>query len=269
MLLNGLTQRKIDLISHKFTLFVNNLGGVSPLEMTFLSGVALDKLKELGVKVSHVAVGPFMTSLDMNGISLSLSAVKANEENPLLGKTGAPAWPELNAVSDGDFLIPLDMPADKVFEGAKLSAEVKAKITAAMKAVSDMEPQLTEWDQKSGDGDCGQTFKKGADAILADLDSYPEDPASLCQAVARTISYSMGGSSGVLLAMFFESAAASIKGADSALLAGFRGGVDSIMHYGGAKVGSCTMVDALSPAKEGQNLKEIADKAMAGANTTS
>jgi dihydroxyacetone kinase len=214
VLLNGLTQRKIDLDSHNFTLFVNNFGGVSALEMTFLSGKALDKLKALGVNVSHVAVGSFMTSLDMNGISLSLSATKTNEANHLLGKTGAPAWPELNAVSESDFLIPLDMPEDKKFEGPKISAEVKAKIAAAMKALIDLEPKLTEWDQKSGDGDCGQTFEKGALAILADLDSYPEDPASLCQAVSRTISRSMGGSSGVLLAMFFESAAAAIKDSD-------------------------------------------------------
>lgn len=70
----------------------------------------------------------------------------------------------------------------------------------------------------------------------------------------------MGGSSGVLLAMFFESASASInehKDSD-ALTTGFRAGVDSVMHYGGAKVGSCTMVDALSPAKDGTNLSEIA-----------
>jgi dihydroxyacetone kinase len=158
VLMNGLTQRKIDLSSHNFTLFVNNFGGVSPLEMTFLSGKALDKLRALGVKVSYVAVGTFMTSLDMNGISLSLSATKTNEENPLLGKTGAPSWPVLNPVGESDFLIPLDMPEDKKFEGPKISAEVKAKITKAMNAVIKLEPKLTEWDQKSGDGDCGQTF---------------------------------------------------------------------------------------------------------------
>ena len=55
-------------------------------------------------------MGPFMTSLDMNGISLSLSASSGN--NPLLGKTGAPAWPELQSVSDDEFLIALDMPED-------------------------------------------------------------------------------------------------------------------------------------------------------------
>lgn len=95
VLLNGLAARKIELASHNFTLLVNNLGGVSPLEMTFLSGKALEKFVKVNVNVTHVAVGPFMTSLDMNGISLSLSACGLKEDNPLLGKTGAPAWPEL------------------------------------------------------------------------------------------------------------------------------------------------------------------------------
>lgn len=63
----------------------------------------------------------------------------------------------------------------------------------------------------------------------------------------------MGGSSGVLLSMFFLAAAAEIQAQNGKdpLLTGFQAGVRSIMHYGGAKVGSRTMVDALSPALEG------------------
>ena len=80
----------------------------------------------------------------------------------------------------------------------------------------------------------------------------------------------MGGSSGVLLAMFFSSAGADIKannGSD-ALTTGFRSGFKSIMHYGGAKVGSCTMVDALAPAMEGTDIQSIANLAMTGAEST-
>lgn len=70
----------------------------------------------------------------------------------------------------------------------------------------------------------------------------------------------MGGSSGVLLAMFFMSAGADITanaGADP-LTTGFHAGVKSVMHYGGASVGSCTMVDALAPALEGTDIGSIA-----------
>ena len=71
--------------------------------------------------MSHVAVGQFMTSLDMNGISLSLSACGKDQNNPLAGKCGAPAWPELNPVVRDDFLIAVDLPEDEKFEGPKLS----------------------------------------------------------------------------------------------------------------------------------------------------
>ena len=30
--------------------------------------------------------------------------------------------------------------------------------------------ELTRWDCIAGDGDCGATFKRGAEALLADLD---------------------------------------------------------------------------------------------------
>ena len=62
--------------------------------------------------MSHVAVGQFMTSLDMNGISLSLSACGKDQNNPLIGKCGAPAWPVLSPVVRDDFLIALDLPED-------------------------------------------------------------------------------------------------------------------------------------------------------------
>ena len=254
VLMAGLTKRKIDLKKNTFTLLVNNLGGCPPIEQTFLAGKALEKFAKLGVKVSHVIIGTLLTSLDMNGFSLSLAA--AEGENYLLGETGATSWLPLQEVNNNyKFLIPYESPKEEKFK-SDISDSLKAKIRAGLEAVIAIEPDLTAWDQKSGDGDCGHTMKKGAETILSDLDSYPNDPADLCSAVARTISHSMGGSSGVLLAMFFEAASASIKenNGKDAVLTGFRAGVDSIMLYGGAVVGSCTMVDALCPAKEGNNI---------------
>ena len=81
----------------------------------------------------------------------------------------------------------------------------------------------------------------------------------------------MGGSSGVLLSMFFLAAAADIKAnPDSDVLrTGFKSGVKSIMHYGGAVVGSRTMVDALAPGMHtGTDLKSFAELARAGAEST-
>lgn len=76
------------------------------MEMAFLSGKAVEYLGKAGVNVSHVQSGVLMGSLDMNGFSLSLAAYPENEENPLLGDVGAPAWVQLNEVSrKEDYLI--------------------------------------------------------------------------------------------------------------------------------------------------------------------
>lgn len=61
---------------------VNNLGGVPPIEMTYIAGKALDKFAALGIDVTHMCVGPLMTSLDMNGFSLSLVS-RAADPNEL------------------------------------------------------------------------------------------------------------------------------------------------------------------------------------------
>ena len=274
----GLTAKNSDHASSAYTLLVNNLGAVPPIEMTFLTGQVLPKLGSAGIKVSHVAIGASMTSLDMNGFSLSLAAHFEQVENPLLGDTGAPAWPKLQPVLpvyqtetqlQPCCLIPVELPEEEKFEGEKLNEEIKEKIRNAMNAVIALEPQLTEWDQKSGDGDCGATWKKGAEAILADLDSYPNELAALCRAISKTIGYSMGGSSGVLLSMFFLAAATELAYTQKhPVFDGFRAGTTSIMHYGGAQVGSCTMVDALEPAMGKMTLEEMAPLARAGAEST-
>ncbi len=81
----------------------------------------------------------------------------------------------------------------------------------------------------------------------------------------------MGGSSGVLLSIFFTAAAKSMAGTDnlpSALLAG----LERMTFYGGARPGDRTMVDALDPALRSlsaSGLSEAARAARAGAAATS
>lgn len=72
LLVDGLAARKTNISDSHFTLLINNLGSVSSLELTYLAGKTIQKLGEQGVVVSHNAVGALMTSLDMNGFSISL-----------------------------------------------------------------------------------------------------------------------------------------------------------------------------------------------------
>ena len=79
----------------------------------------------------------------------------------------------------------------------------------------------------------------------------------------------MGGSSGVLLAIFFAAAGdASASGKDA--IGALKAGLARVQQVGGAQPGDRTMVDALLPALEALHLGlgEAARAARAGADAT-
>ena len=62
---------------------------------------------------------------------------------------------------------------------------------------------LNTLDQKSGDGDTGSTLM----TIMTSIDNLPQaDITQLYHAISQELSTAMGGSSGVLLAIFFAAA---------------------------------------------------------------
>lgn len=58
--------------SGELVVMVNSLGNVTPLEMTLIVNMVLTWLKKAGDTVLRVVSGPVMTSLDMNGMSLTV-----------------------------------------------------------------------------------------------------------------------------------------------------------------------------------------------------
>ena len=124
----------------------------------------------------------------------------------------------------------------------------KRLVTAICEHLISLEPELNRLDARTGDGDTGSTVAAGARGILAQIRSLPlaDTPGTLA-AIGGILATSMGGSSGVLLSIFFTAAAKSMAGTgnlSSALLAG----LERMTFYGGAKPGDRTMVDALDPA---------------------
>jgi dihydroxyacetone kinase len=132
------------------------------------------------------------------------------------------------------------------------------------------EARLNELDAKSGDGDTGSTLATAARALNARLDGLPlADPAQLFTALGNELSQTMGGSSGVLLAIYFNAAADACANGSTAEEA-FMKALNRVSEVGGAKVGDRTMIDALAPALEvlGQGLQAAANAARRGADST-
>ncbi|WP_421361705.1 DAK2 domain-containing protein, partial [Agrobacterium rosae] len=95
------------------------------------------------------------------------------------------------------------------------------------------------------------------------------DHTQLFRAMGQELSQTMGGSSGVLLAIFFAAAG---DGASSGLTIreALKAGLSRMQEIGGARLGDRTMVDALSPALDAleQGFAQAAEAARAGADLT-
>lgn len=255
----------------RVVLMVNNLGGSPLLELYIAARAAHVSLEGMGCEVVLTHVGPFMTSLEMQGMMLTVcllddatAAGGAQRLARLLAPTDAPAWPRLergipNKGPDHAVEAPAQnqgvdrtRPQVNVAQLSAHEAGLRRAITAVADALEAAEPDLTAMDRIVGDGDCGRTFARGAAAVKEDLAWYPVgSPSELCCAIADSIRRSMGGSSGAVLDIMFRAAAAHLRNSSSTnpdWAAAFAAAVSKASFYGGAKVGFRTMLDALIPA---------------------
>ncbi|MEL6997862.1 MAG: dihydroxyacetone kinase subunit L, partial [Pseudomonadota bacterium] len=125
-------------------------------------------------------------------------------------------------------------------------------------------------DAKSGDGDTGSTLATAARALMGAVDRLPlADHTQLYRAIGLELSQTMGGSSGVLLAIFFA-AAGDASGSGQDLIGALRAGLDRIRQVGGAALGDRTMIDAMQPALDAmpEGLAAATAAARAGADAT-
>ncbi|TJW60797.1 MAG: DAK2 domain-containing protein, partial [Mesorhizobium sp.] len=154
---------------------------------------------------------------------------------------------------------------------ASRDAAAERLIKAVCQKLIALEEPLNALDAKAGDGDTGSTVATGARSILERIDTLPlADRAATAAAIGDTLGTSMGGSSGVLLSIFFTAASQAL-GAGAPLTKALLAGLDRMTFYGGAKVGDRTMVDALEPALkalDASGLEAAAKAARQGAEAT-
>ena len=226
-------------------LLVNDLGGVPPIEMAIVTRGMLEASK----REVRLVFGParLMTSLDMKGFSVSLLGLDDSAiEAALLSPVGASSWPVARrpervvpiALSEGARVAP---------SAASSHPERRRILEKICDALIAKQAELDALDAKVGDGDTGSTLATAARAIRSELDALPfADAAALCAALSHRLSTVMGGTSGVLLAIF--TAAMGTRVGSAGWPAALREGLRRVQEYGGAKLGDRTMLDALDPA---------------------
>jgi dihydroxyacetone kinase len=247
---------------------LNNLGSTPPLEMSVLA----EELARspLGPRVKWmIGPAPLMTSLDMHGFSVSLLPVDHAQVTSLAAPVAPHAWPGLSAFSKvaikplPDGLAPI-RPVPSAHPGRR------ALVDRCCKALIASEADLNQLDAKSGDGDTGSTLAGAAHALLNALDRLPlAAQTQLYRAIGMELSQTMGGSSGVLLAIFFA-AAGDASASGKTWIGSLTAGLERVMQVGGATPGDRTMIDALAPALAAlpKGVQAAAKAAREGADAT-
>ena len=247
---------------------LNNLGATSVLEMSIIAKELVNS--SIGQKLKWI-IGPatMMTSLDMHGFSLSLFPANAVELELLKAPTALSAWPGINALSPISIVnLPDGLKPIKPLPSQH--RETRAFVVKCCEVLIEAETDLNALDAKSGDGDTGSTLAGAARALIANVDSLPlADHTQLYRAIGQELSQTMGGSSGVLLAIFFA-AAGDAASSGLSMTVSLKAGLARMQEIGGAKLGDRTMVDALHPAlqKLDEGLQSAALAARRGADQT-
>ncbi|KAJ5832562.1 Dihydroxyacetone kinase [Penicillium riverlandense] len=260
----------------KFVMLVNNLGGVSPLELAGITDEVYRQLeRDYQIKPARLIQGTFLTSL--NGLGFSVSLLRLSDTGLGAGKSmlellDAPAeavgWsaPIPTSTWDNRSDAPVELKDSNLAEekpsNLKLDpAVVKKVLGAGLKRVISVEPEVTRYDTIVGDGASGQCLPPLSDDIVNTVNR-----------IVTVVENTMDGTSGAIYAIFLNALAHGLRAQDqsSAVPAttevwakALKHAITALSKYTPAKPGDRTLIDALFPF--GDTLLETLDVRVAAA----
>ncbi|HCC12628.1 MAG TPA: dihydroxyacetone kinase, partial [Atlantibacter hermannii] len=245
----------------RLAVMINNLGGVSALEMALLTKELAHS--RLSKQIDYL-IGPaaLVSALDMKGFSLSAISLDETFEKALKASVETAGWQspvpfrEVKAQPHNPIYNRMDVTPSE-------NAAAKQIVTTVTETLISLENRLNALDAKVGDGDTGSTFAEGARDIKNQLDAGQlplNDTGALLLLIGERLATVMGGSSGVLMSIFFTAAGQKVAEGEP-LPQALQVGLQQMQRYGGADLGDRTLIDALQPA-----LDVLAEQGLEGAD---
>ncbi|MET1065522.1 MAG: dihydroxyacetone kinase family protein [Arthrobacter sp.] len=246
----------------KLAVILNGLGSTKHEELFVLWLTVAPLLRDAGYTLVMPEVGELVTSLDMSGVSLTITWLDQELEPLWTAPAETPAYRRGNAgVQSGDAdgeETPDGAAAPATFEATGESREYAAHCLAALDATRDClhsaETRLGDMDAIAGDGDHGRGMVRGIDAAThagAAAAAQGAGAGSVLIAAGDAWADKAGGTSGLLwgagLRAFGESLGDQRSPDAKELATGMRAFSDRITGLGKAEPGDKTMVDALAP----------------------
>lgn len=275
-------------------LMINNLGGLSNLEMSFATEVVSKKLiKEYKIVPQRTVCGSFTTAMNGAGFSITLlNATRAGGSEILKyfdlpvrasGWNQAAQVSEWSAVAEGE--IPTILQGPEIIKnqkpsGIKTNPELfKELLKSGIEQVMKEEPQITKYDTIAGDGDCGETLVQGGNAIMKGIEDGSirlDDGVNAISDIADLVEDSMGGTSGGLYSIYLSALAKGVRDtgtqsySEECFAKASKSALESLFKYTRARVGDRTLIDCLVPFVEAlsKGFEVAVEEAVKGANST-
>jgi dihydroxyacetone kinase len=255
---------------------VNGFGSTPLQELYVFNHDVCEHLARKGIKIYRTFVGNYMTSIDMNGASVSLLAVDdelktyldAAANTPAFKMDGSAAQPLTFATKDTATETVVNtqvetQPEHAVISNEQFTVENMRYVVDVMSAcIIRNEVPFCELDAHAGDGDFGMSVAKGFKQLKREWQSLiqAQQMDEFLLNCSMIIMEHCGGASGPIWGSAFRAAAKSIQGKAVLNTAEFaemlQAAVKGIQTTGersfgrGAVVGDKTLIDALVPCAD-------------------
>ncbi len=242
---------------------LNGLGTVKVEELFVTYTRVAERLASAGITAVLPEVGELMTSLDMAGVSLTMTFLDDELEqlwaDPVdtiaLRRGGVSERAERQVVDPGEEA------AEPITPGSEASQAVAAKVLAILELMQELtvekETELGRLDAIAGDGDHGQGMRFGATGAVAAAKDAAQAGAGAGTLLVRAGAQwaeSAGGTSGALWGSMLTALGGVLGDQEpasaQAITEGVQAAVDAVQRLGGAKPGDKTLVDAIVPFAE-------------------
>jgi len=247
----------------RVAVILNGLGSTKYEELFVLWTSISDHLRSSGLILVAPLVGEYVTSLDMEGCSLTLTWLDAELERLWLAPCDCAAL-RVGVTGPGApaVRLPDEAPSGVVWppatpESISAGHSIARALAKLARALSEAEAELGRIDAQAGDGDHGQGMARGSSAAAAaahDASEVGAGAASVLAAAADAWADRAGGTSGALWGVGLRSASTALNdrvGVTAHQVAsGVTQALQSVMTLGGAKPGDKTLVDAFQPFAE-------------------
>lgn len=283
-----------DTTNEEIAVLINGFGGTPLQELYLFNNSVTAELAKRNIKISRIFVGNYMTSIDMEGASVSIMKLDEELKELLSKESDTPAFKVSGPAGVGEY-VSLEEDKDTKNEvsfqvetcdsfgrikNEKITLDNMIYIVDKMsEIIIENEVPFCELDSHAGDGDFGMSVAKGFKQLKREwkqilLEQYKNIGAFL-NACSLVIMEHCGGASGPIWGSAFRAAGKQVGSKTELTISEFaemmQAAVKGIQDTGersfgrGAVVGDKTLIDALVPcadtwtdcAKANTDFKEV------------